>query len=318
MFSAIMKSADTQWGGFGKAPKFPQTFTIQYLLQYHYFTGNKEALQQALLSIDKMLMGGIYDHVGGGLARYSTDNEWLAPHFEKMLYDNALLINILCDAYQLTSEKKYEDAIRKTIMFITQELVSKEGGFYAALDADSEGEEGKYYVWQKEEVDRLLGDDSELFCELFDITEQGNWEEKNILRILKPVDDFVKEKRLDKDQFLQTIQQCLEKLSLQRDTRVKPSLDDKIILGWNALMLKAVAKAAIVLQDETYRKMAETNFNFLQRNFKNDNTAPGLLHTYKNGNAKYPAFLDDYAYLVAALIQLYKATFNEKLPANFI
>ncbi len=316
MFSAIMKSADTQWGGFGKAPKFPQTFTIQYLLQYHYFTGNKEALQQALLSIDKMLMGGIYDHIGGGLARYSTDNEWLAPHFEKMLYDNALLINILCDAYQLTSEKKYEDAIRKTILFITHELLSNEGGFYASLDADSEGEEGKYYVWQKEEVDRILGEGSELFCKFFDITVPGNWDEKNILRILKPIDDFVKEWSLDKGQLLLTIQQCLQKLSLQRDARIKPSLDDKIILGWNALMLNSVAKAAIVLQDELYRNLAETNFNFLQGNFKKDNSSPGLLHTYKNGTAKYPAFLDDYAYLVAACIQLYKTTFNDSYLQN--
>ncbi|MBC7889399.1 MAG: thioredoxin domain-containing protein [Ferruginibacter sp.] len=316
MFSTIMKSADTQWGGFGKAPKFPQTFTIQYLLQYHYFTGNKEALEQALLSIDKMLTGGIYDHIGGGLARYSTDNEWLVPHFEKMLYDNALLISILCDAYQLTAEKKYEDAIRKTILFTTRELLNSEGGFYAALDADSEGEEGKYYVWQKAEADQLLGDDSELFCAFFDVTEPGNWEEKNILRMLIPADVFAKERGLDKDEFLQTMEQCLRKLSLQRDTRIKPSLDDKIILGWNALMLKAFAKAGIVLQDESYRNIAETNFKFLMKNLKDNNSSVGLFHTYKNGIAKYPAFLDDYANLVAACIELYKATFNEYYIKN--
>ncbi|MEP7111223.1 MAG: thioredoxin domain-containing protein [Ferruginibacter sp.] len=311
MFSVIMKSADTEWGGFGRAPKFPQTFTIQFLLQYHHFTGNKEALQQALLSIDKMLMGGIYDQVGGGFARYSTDNEWLAPHFEKMLYDNALLINVLCDAFQLTSEKKYEAAIRETILFITDELLEEEGGFNAALDADSEGEEGRYYVWQKDEVEKILGDDSELFCAFFDITNEGNWEGKNILRKLKPTDVFIKERGLKKEQFLQTIKQCLQRLSLQRNARVKPSLDDKIILGWNALMLNAVAKAAIALQDESYRKMAESNFDFLRENFKIDKGSPGLLHTYKDGTAKYPAFLDDYAYLVAAAIILYKATFDE-------
>ena len=311
MFSAIMKSADTRWGGFGNAPKFPQTFTIQYLLQYHYFTGNKEALKQGLLSIDKMIMGGIYDHIGGGLARYSTDNEWLAPHFEKMLYDNALLINVLCDAYQITSEKKYEDAIRKTILFITSELLNAGGGFYAALDADSEGEEGKYYVWQKEEVDKILGDDSVLFCAYFDITEEGNWEEKNILRILKPIEDFANERDVDKDQLRQTFQRCLVKLSLQRDKRIKPSLDDKIILGWNALMLRAITRASIVLKDQSLKDLAEENILFLQRSLTIGKESPAMYHTYKNGIGKYPAFLDDYVYWIATFIELYTLTFKE-------
>jgi len=310
MFFAIMKSADTHWGGFGNAPKFPQTFTIQYLLQYYYFTGNAEALQQALLSIDKMLMGGIYDHIGGGLARYSTDSEWLVPHFEKMLYDNALLINILCDAYQLTTDKKYEAAIRKTIGFITNELMNSEGAFYAALDADSEGEEGKYYVWQKSTIDKILGADAEMFCAYFDITSEGNWEGNNILRMLHTAEQFTDERKLELEEFSQMINRCLSTLSLQKDSRIKPALDDKIILGWNALMLKSVAKAAIVLQDVTYRNLAETNFEFLINHFKKGDSYE-LLHTYKNGTAKYPAFLDDYAYLVAALIQLYKATFND-------
>ncbi|MEO7767598.1 MAG: thioredoxin domain-containing protein, partial [Ferruginibacter sp.] len=311
MFTTIMKSADTEWGGFGNAPKFPQTFTIQYLLQYHYFTENGIALKQALLSIDKMLMGGIYDHVGGGLARYSTDREWLAPHFEKMLYDNALLIIILCDAYQVTLNKKYEDAIRKTILFIQNEMLSVEGGFYAALDADSEGEEGKYYVWQKKDIEKLLGDDAALFSIFFDISEEGNWERKNILRILKPADEFVQEKQLQEELFLDKMQQCLHRLSKERTVRVKPSLDDKIILGWNALMLKAIAKAATILQDNSYRDIAVINFDFLQSKFTESNASHELSHTYKNGLARYPAFLDDYAYLIAAAIQLYKATYND-------
>ena len=311
MFTTIMKTADTQWGGFGKAPKFPQTFTIQYLLRYHYFTDNKEALQQALLSIDKMLMGGIYDHIAGGLARYSTDEEWLAPHFEKMLYDNALLINILCDAYQITADKKYADAIRKTIAFVKTELMSSEGGFYAALDADSEGEEGKYYVWQKNEVDTILGENAELFCAFFDISEQGNWEEKNILRNLQSIEEFTTTRGLEKALFEKNIQQCLHQLSIQRSNRIKPSLDDKIILGWNALMLQSIAKAAVVLAEPTYHKMAETNFYFLQSRFTPAENGLQLMHTYKNGISKYLAFLDDYAYLIAALLQLYKTNFSE-------
>ena len=311
MFANIMKTADTRWGGFGKAPKFPQTFTIQYLLRYHYFTGNEEALQQALLSIDKMLMGGIYDHIGGGLARYSTDEEWLAPHFEKMLYDNALLINILCDAYQLSAHKKYADAIRKTISFVQNELLSSEGGFYAALDADSEGEEGKYYVWQKNEVEVILGENAELFCAFFDITEQGNWEEKNILRNLHSIEDFAITRGLDQEQFEKTIQQCLQKLFDQRSNRIKPSLDDKIILSWNTLMLQSIAKAAVVLQEPAYKEIAVTNFIFLKNKFTHSQASLQLMHTYKNGVSKYVAFLDDYAYFIAALLQLYKISFSE-------
>ena len=256
-------------------------------------------------------MGGIYDHIGGGLARYSTDSQWLAPHFEKMLYDNALLINILCDAYQISSHKKYENAIRKTISFVCDELLSEEGGFYAALDADSEGEEGKYYVWQKNEVDIILGIDAELFCAFFDITEYGNWEEKNILRNLQPLGDFAAARGLVEEQFAETIQLCLKKLSLQRKNRIKPSLDDKIILGWNALMLHSIAKAAVVLGEPAYGKMAAANFIFLQKHFNNAADSIQLMHTYKNGISKYPAFLDDYAYLIAALLQLYKTSFTE-------
>ncbi len=311
MFAAIMKTADTQWGGFGKAPKFPQTFTIQFLLQYHYFTGNEQALQQALLSIDKMLTGGIYDHVGGGLARYSTDHEWLAPHFEKMLYDNALLIITLCDAYQLTADRKYKDAIHKTILFVTNELLDEEGGFYAALDADSEGEEGKYYVWTKEEIEQLLDDNSGLFCDFFDISEEGNWEGKNILRVLLPPDSFLKGKNIKAEQFLQNLNRCLQKLSTHRNTRVKPALDDKILLGWNALMMRAVAKAGVVLGNEAYKTLAVKNFEFVMDRFKDGNKGVGLKHTYKNGFANYPAFLDDYAYLIAASIQLYETTLND-------
>jgi uncharacterized protein YyaL (SSP411 family) len=310
VFQNIMKTADRQWGGFGRAPKFPQFFIIQYLLQYYYFTNDKDALQQALLSIDKMLQGGIYDHVGGGLARYSTDDEWLAPHFEKMLYDNALFINILCDAYQITKDKKYEESIRKIIAFVQRELMNKDGGFYAALDADSQGEEGKYYVWQKEDVRQLLGKESALFCEYFDITSEGNWEGKNILRILKPINEFAKEKDINEIELKKSINISLEKLSSERDKRVKPSKDDKIILNWNALMITALCKAFSALKDESYRKMAEDNFHFLFANFREDEHSEAMLHTYKNGIAKYPAFLDDYSYFIEACINLYEITFD--------
>ena len=318
IFQNIMAAADKEWGGFGKAPKFPQTFTIQYLLQYYYFTGNEEALQQAILSIDKMLEGGIYDQVGGGFARYSTDEEWLAPHFEKMLYDNALLVNILCDAYQITKDKHYENAIRKTIAFVERELMDSEGGFYAALDADSEGEEGKYYVWDKKEIDALLGNDSPLFCEYFDITEAGNWShipgagKKNILRILKKDHLFAKEKKIPSEEFEKKINSCLEKILAQRNERVKPQLDDKILLNWNALMTTALCRSSAALGDDNYRKLAQKNFDFLIQNFNTNKEDPGLKHTCKNKIAKHPAFLDDYACLIQCCIYLQELTADTK------
>ena len=315
-FQNIMKSADKEWGGFGNAPKFPQTFTIQFLLQYHHYTGNAEAMQQALLSIDKMMQGGIYDHVGGGLARYSTDREWLAPHFEKMLYDNALLLNVLADAFKLTKDPDYEKAIRHIMDFVERELTHEQGGFYSALDADSEGEEGKYYVWMKTEIDNLLGDDSALFCEYFDISEKGNWiephqsdegEGKNILRTLKKANFFAREKEIAVDAFKTKIAACLDILLRKRNQRKRPLLDDKILLNWNALMVTAMCKIASAIDAEKYRMLAQRTFDFLIQNFSGKD---GLVfrHTYKNNEAKYPAFLDDYAYLIQASIHLQEIT----------
>ncbi|UAY51706.1 thioredoxin domain-containing protein [Ferruginibacter albus] len=309
IFQTIMDTADKEWGGFGRAPKFPQTFTIQFLLQYYHFTKEKTALDQALLSIDKMLQGGIYDHIAGGLARYSTDKEWLAPHFEKMLYDNALLINVLCDAYQLTRNDHYEKAIHKTIAFVQNELGNVTGGFYAALDADSEGEEGRYYVWQKKEIENILNDDAELFCNCFDVTEHGNWEEKNILRVLVPLEKFAKDNFLEPKDFEDKMSTCLQKLSVERDKRTRPGLDDKIILSWNLLMVKALCKAAAALNNDRYKDLAEETIAFIEANFPESSLK--LFHTFKNDVAKNPAFLDDYAYLIDAYIHLYEITLKQ-------
>lgn len=304
----ILKQADTTWGGFGKAPKFPQTFTIQYLLQYHYYTQDTAALEQALLSIDKMIEGGIYDHVGGGFARYSTDNEWLAPHFEKMLYDNALLLQVLCDAYQVTGQKKYANTIRKTIAFVLRELLDMEGGFYAALDADSEGVEGKFYVWSQTEIADVLGNDAALFGDFFDVSEKGNWEGHNILRILKQLEVFAAEKNIAIDELEERLNNCLEKLLKVRAGRIRPITDDKILLGWNALMITALCKAAAALQDESYRTIAVQSMEFVMEKFRKEGADLEFFHTFKQGIAKYPAFLDDYAFLIQALIQLQEIT----------
>jgi uncharacterized protein YyaL (SSP411 family) len=305
-FQSLMKTADKEWGGFDKAPKFPQTFSIQFLLRYHYVTKNEEALKQALISLDKMIEGGFYDQIGGGFARYSTDNEWLVPHFEKMLYDNALLISVLSEAYQLTKKENYNEVIEKTFGFIERELMHPDGGFYAALDADSEGEEGKFYVWGLDEVKNLLGDNADILCQYFNITEKGNWEGENILRTKKSLEKFAEEKNILLDELRSIIKNGKEKLLTERNKRVRPGLDDKILLNWNALMNTACSKAFAATGMEKFRQLAIGNMQFLLDNFSNGNDR--LYHSWKNGKQKHNAFLDDYAFLIQALIQLQEIT----------
>jgi len=260
-------------------------------------------LQQACLSLDKMIDGGIYDQVGGGFARYSTDNEWLVPHFEKMLYDNALIVTVLAEAYQLTHHARYADAIDQTIAFIEREMMSPEGGFYSALDADSEGEEGRYYVWTKKEVEALLEDDAELFCKFYDITEKGNWEGKNILHIPASQQPLAE---TDESGLRHRFENARQKLLTGRAKRIRPLLDDKILLNWNALMNSACCKAYIATGNDHYRQLAVRNMNFLLGSFSTNGEV--FFHTCKDGKARFTAFLDDYTFLVQALIGLQEIT----------
>jgi uncharacterized protein len=301
----MLKQGDQQHGGFGAAPKFPQTFTIQYLLRHYYHTKDQAALEQALLSIDKMIYGGIYDQLGGGFARYSTDAEWLAPHFEKMLYDNALLVIVMAEAFQLTGNVLYKQTIEHTVQFVQRELTSNEGGFYSALDADSEGVEGKFYTWSKAEIDVILGEEAELFTEFYDVTEQGNWEHTNILRINQPLDEFASVKKMDSGKLRQQLQKNRDILLKERSKRIRPLLDDKILLGWNALMNIALCKAYAATLDQDFLDAALNNIRFIEAKFRvNDKWH----HTYKEGRAKIPAFLDDLAYLAWAFIHLQEVT----------
>jgi uncharacterized protein YyaL (SSP411 family) len=297
IFENLMRTADRRDGGFGQAPKFPQTFSIRYLLQHYYYTRNTDALSQALLSLDKMIFGGIYDQLGGGFARYSTDGEWLVPHFEKMLYDNALLVTVISEAWQISKKPHYREAIIQTMEFLKRELRSPENGFYSSLDADSEGEEGKYYVWTKKETDTLLGKDSGAFAEYYDITEKGNWEGKNILRVKDPANPLPRE--IDRS--------CREKLLKVREQRVRPMLDDKILLGWNALVIIACCKAFGALGMEEYRRMAIETMAFIGKRFRGEGIFH-YYHSYKEGKVGIPAFLDDYACLIAAHIELQEIT----------
>jgi uncharacterized protein YyaL (SSP411 family) len=307
IFNNIMGAADQVEGGFGTAPKFPQTYTIQYLLRYHHFTGNKEALEQATLSLKKMMRGGIYDQLGGGFCRYSTDVQWLAPHFEKMTYDNALLLLVLAEAFQLTEDQEYKRVAEETICFMQRELQDVNGGFYAALDADSEGVEGKFYTWDIKEFEQVLGADAGAIAALYGVTEHGNWEEVNILHMQKSIQDWAKDIGLLEEEALNLLAAAKTKLMPCRSKRVRPATDDKIILGWNALFNQALSKAGQAFGREDWIAIATQNMAFLLSSFE-DQTTGQLLHTHKAGISKYPAFLDDVAYLIQALLFLYEPT----------
>jgi uncharacterized protein YyaL (SSP411 family) len=253
-----------------------------------------------------MIQGGIYDQLGGGFARYSTDAEWLAPHFEKMLYDNALLVASLSEAYQLTKNKTYKEVIEATLDFIEKELMHKEGGFFSALDADSEGEEGKFYVWDYTEIERLLGEDAAVFMQYFNVRKEGNWEGKNILHTSITLDEFAQKEKLAVEDLRKIIKKGKEILLQERNKRIRPSLDDKLLLSWNALMNTAYSKAYAATGNDHYKEVAIKNMNFLIKALCKEGNE--FFHSWKNGQAKHSAFLDDYSFLSAALIDLSEIT----------
>ena len=305
----LLSNADIEEGGFGNAPKFPQTFNINCLLQGYYFFKNDAALTQAELSLTKMIQGGIYDQLGGGLCRYSTDAQWLAPHFEKMLYDNALFVTALSNAYLLTKKDIYKNTITHTLQFLLAKMKHAAGGYYAAIDADSEGIEGKYYVWDKTEIDTILGEDAALFCTYYNVSTEGNWEHVNILHITQPINTVAKLFGLTNDLVEVKLNTAVQKLLAVRAQKVAPTIDDKILLGWNCLLITAYCKAYAALQKETYKEEAESLFLFIENKFVDKNGA--YYHTYKNSVALYPAFLDDYAYFIEACLHLQEITGNE-------
>ncbi len=304
----VLKSADTAEGGFGRAPKFPQSFTIRLLLLYYYHSKDQKALDQALLSLNKMIDGGIYDQLGGGFARYSTDDQWLAPHFEKMLYDNALLIEAMAEAFQLTGDERYSRTIAHTVEFLDREMTAPGGGWYSALDADSEGVEGKFYTWSFDEIGEILGDEASLFNSYYGVVPGGNWEHTNILHVREHAEAFSKSQGLDYQSFLRDLEKWKSALLQVRAGRIRPQLDDKILLGWNALMNIALSRAAAATGISSYRERAVANMDFILNAFTLEDGS--LAHNYKNNIARNPAFLDDYAYLIEALIRLQEVTGN--------
>jgi len=310
-FSALASSFDRVNGGFGHAPKFPPSMALMFFLRYYNRTNSPASLEMAELTLDKMAAGGMYDHLGGGFARYSVDAHWLVPHFEKMLYDNALLARIYLYAYQATGKQSYRRVAEEILEYIIRDMTDRTGGFYSAEDADSEGEEGKFYVWTKAEVIDILGEeDCQLFCDYFDVTEQGNFEHgKSILNTPVKIEDVARDKGIDVEEFARRIEAARKKLFYVREERVRPGRDEKILAAWNGLMLTAFAEAANILGRDDYRAVAVKNAEFLLANLVRNGR---VLRTYKDGAAKLNGYLEDYAYLIEGLIAVYEATFDLK------
>lgn len=309
-FMSYKKSYEPYHGGFSQAPKFPMAMGIEFLLRYYHISGNEDAKNMALHSLDRMIMGGIYDQIGGGFHRYSTDAEWLAPHFEKMLYDNALLISVLCDAWQVTKKDLYKDTIYETFAWLRREMLSDEGGFYSALDADTEGEEGKFYVWKEQEIDSILdGDDLKYFKTVYSVTSEGNWEGSTILNRSKSLNEYAATLKVDTETLKRSLHRSNIKLLKEREKRTRPALDDKVITSWNAMMLKSLCKCYKVFGDEAFKTTAHSNCQILLTKLWQDEV---LHRTYKNGKAKQHGFLDDYALLAEALSYVFEITGEEQ------
>jgi uncharacterized protein YyaL (SSP411 family) len=283
----------------------------EFLLFYYYLTKNEQALRAVLLTLDKMASGGIYDQIGGGFARYSTDVLWKVPHFEKMLYDNAQLVSLYSAAYQATKDETYKRVITGTLEFIKRELTSPEGFFYSSLDADSEGEEGKFYIWKAHEIAEFLGNDGSLVMDYYNISQKGNWENSsNILYKTIPDKEFAHKHRISFPDLNEKILKAKQILLEQRSKRIRPMLDDKVITAWNGLMIKGYTDAYRVLGDPEYLQIAVQCAELIL--LKNQAEGNRLFRNYKRGKSSINGFLDDYAFVISAFIALYQATFDEK------
>jgi len=295
---------DEFYGGFGTAPKFPTVHKLMLLLRYYKAYNDKDALDMVENTLKSMYKGGIFDHIGFGFSRYSTDNKWLVPHFEKMLYDNALLAYIYTEAYQLTRDNIYKEVVEKIFTYILRDMTSPEGGFYSAEDADSQGEEGKFYIWSKEEIENILGKDAKEFCNIYNITSKGNFEGKNILNLI----DFDIE-NID-EKLKSYLEKCKEKLFNEREKRVHPFKDDKILTSWNALTIASLAFAGRVFDNKKYIDAAKKAYDFIEKNLIDEKGR--LIARFRQGHSAYKAYLDDYSFLIWALIELYEADFATK------
>lgn len=305
----VVETIDKQYGGRQGAPKFPMPAIHEFLLAQNYYLNNVSVSEAVKVTLDGMADGGIYDHLGGGFARYSVDETWTVPHFEKMLYDNAQLISLYSHAYQVFGDEKYAQAVRETIAFCNRELSDDSGGFYSSLDADSEGEEGKFYVWSEEEIDQTLGAESEVFKAHYGVSKSGNFEGHNILERKKTIPALSVEFNSSEDEIRKQIDASKGKMMKVRDGRIRPGLDDKVLTSWNGLAIIGLVDAYFALQDASYLERALKAGNFIRNN--QIQSSGQLLRNYKNGQSTISGFLDDYAYAILAFVKLYEATFDE-------
>ena len=308
--NALAGQIDNRFGGFGGAPKFPQAMNLEVLLRHHKRTGDRAALSGVDLTLRQMANGGIYDQLGGGFARYSVDEYWLVPHFEKMLYDNALLARLYLEAYEATGDGFYRRIAEETLDYVMRDMRSPEGGFYSAEDADSEGVEGKFYVWTPEEIEATLEpEDAKLAERYWDVTERGNFEGKNILNVPRPPEAVAAEFGLSTEELWGRILLIRERLFTEREKRVRPGRDEKVLAAWNGLMLRAFALAAGATGREEYLRVAEENAAFLLEKLVVDGR---LRRSYKDGQARLNGYLEDYACVADGLVELYETTFETR------
>ena len=304
----IASAYDAENGGLGQAPKFPNPGVYELFLRHHHHSGTKRFLEMVIHTLTRMALGGIYDHLGGGFHRYSVDEKWLVPHFEKMLYDNAQLVRSLALLYRITGNEFFKRVMEETLDYLIREMLHSEGGFYSTQDADSEGEEGKFFVWSLMEVNQILGEkDGEIFCRIYDVTELGNFEGKNILHPILTVAQAAALFKKTPDQIETLIAQAKHKLLAAREARKKPLRDDKIIAAWNGLMLSGLAEAVKISDKPSFLAAANRTIQLIFTRMFSDGL---LLHMYKDGMAKQLGFLDDYAFLAIGLLDFYEATLD--------
>ena len=307
-FQSFVRSFDKSNGGFGGAPKFPPSMSLEFLLRFWKRTGDENALEMVKFTARKMAEGGIYDQLGGGFHRYAVDAIWLVPHFEKMLYDNAQLIRIYTHLFQITGDDFYKRIAVETLEYVRREMLDEAGGFYSSQDADSEGEEGKFFVWTPDEVEAILGrEDAQIFNFFYDVSEAGNFEEKNILHVSYSPDAAARALKIDTEKLTETLERGRAELFAARERRIKPFRDEKVLTAWNALMLAAFAEAAAVFDNADYLAIAKRNADFLLAQMREPDGGR-LLRTWKDGRAKLNAYIEDHANLADGLIELYQAS----------
>ena len=306
----LLHMSDPVYGGFGQAPKFPNPSNLLFLLRCYDISGINRYKDFVMFTADKMAAGGIHDQIGGGFARYSTDQKWLVPHFEKMLYDNALLVEVYAELYQISGDEKYLEVVEKTLEYVRREMMSPENGFYSAQDADSEGEEGKFYVWSKQEIFNSLGDETiaRIFCEYYGVGQAGNFEGKNILNIRSSFADLSLKYSRPPEMLKRIINDASSRLFEIREKRVKPGRDDKILTAWNGLMISGFAKGFRVTNNKHYLEIAKNTIEFIESRVTRDNGR--LYRTFKDGISKLNAYLDDYAFYVNALLDVFELDSN--------